>query len=151
MKIVMVTTNSNTTKAMIEHEDRVISKSQASDIIFREVYADESVTEKERSRATRARFMEELDMSAPCAGTYYQNSKSSIINGGDKFGHNKATNARARARTADPIVHERWRVVNAKTNEILKSFTSRTAAQTYNKELKAEGTAAKWVDGTKAA
>lgn len=139
----------------------LFSKSQAATIIYREEVANEDAEGSLRKRfMTRA--MEELELSKHGANTYYYNERQQA-NGEYKYKHNKNSAERKKAQQAEeapveapvaeeaPVEVHRWQVVLKDTRDLIDSFTTRTAAQNFNKEQKAAGKDTVMVDGNKKA
>ncbi len=126
------------------------SKSQASTVIYREVQADESINSKHRRAEFLNRVSVELALGKHGGSTYYHNEQR-LERGDPKFGFNSAANKKAALRKkaekstkrSEPEIEEcpleRWQVILKDTRSVLDSFTSRTAAQKFNKEQKAAG------------
>lgn len=136
------------------------SKSQAATIIYREVMADSEAEGSPRGRFI-ARAMVELELSKHGANTYFYNERQQA-NGEYKYKHNKNSAERKKSREtveasveaveeAAPVEVHRWQVVLKDTRALVDSFTTRTAAQQFNKEQKAAGKETVMVDGEKAA
>lgn len=136
------------------------SKSQVAGYIFDEVIANEAIETKYQRAAFIERCQAELDMSTNGASTYFYNKRKKAA-GGNEYQHNinsaakkKAMQAEAQPEAAPVVVEEekgRWRVVLKDTRSLLKSFTTRTAAQTFNKEQKKSGLETVMVDAEKVA
>ncbi|MFY0656412.1 MAG: hypothetical protein JXR12_06650 [Neptunomonas phycophila] len=105
------------------------------------------------------------------AASYYQMCRQRA-NGKDMYGSHKKWNKKnAEAVKAEkstdegqidqPVIEEqikpevnvdmsnRWLVGNKAEKHVFASFTTRTAAQTHNKELKEQGVDSNWIDGSK--
>jgi len=134
------------------------SKSQAATVIYREVQADESLVTKHRRAAFLNRVAVELHLGEAGGSTYYYN-KQRAERGEDEYGCNKNTNKKAQLRkkaankkaktTVEECAIERWQVVMKDTKALVKSFSTRTEAQTFNKAQKANGKNVQWIDGNK--
>lgn len=156
----------------IHHKDREISKAHGFNLIYRETAKDESLETTALGKAVRAEAIEKLEMTSAGSHTYLANSRRAA-SGGDMYKHNKATNKKARVAAAEErakklaasateevvetvetpaetVVEDlkRWRVENKDTKVLIESFTTRSAAQKFNKES-TENT--RWFDGEKAA
>ena len=110
----------------------------------------------------------EIKLTKNGAASYYQMCRQRA-NGKDMYGSHKKWNKKnAEAQKAEkgnttdqPKAEEqiqpevnvdmsnRWLVGNKVEKQVFASFTTRTAAQTHNKELKAQGVDSTWIDGTK--
>lgn len=157
-----------------KENSRQTSASNAANKVYADVMYQLENGDIERPRKEfMRRCIEELAMTNNGASTYFHNKKRKFERGEDEYGLNKATNKKANERKklereaakkakAEPEtpkkstvdsepeseVH-RWQVIDVKTNSLIDSFTTRSAAQKFNKELKAEGNETKWVDGDK--
>lgn len=156
----------------IMHGDREISKAHGFTLIYRETAKDETLEQTALGKLVRAEAIEKLGMTKAGTHTYLANSRRAAA-GGDMYKHNKATNKKAREAAAvkraetlaasvtdkevektetptETVVEElnRWRVENKDTKVLIQTFTTRTAAQKFNKES-TENT--RWFDGEKAA
>lgn len=142
----------------------MFSKSQAATVIFREESENQDAEGSLRKRFM-ARVMDELQMGSSGANTYYYNEVNQS-KGEYKYKHNKASALRKKEREAEQTTEEvtdqqveqtqdesgevhRWQVVLKDTRELLDSFTTRKAAQSFNKEQKAAGVETVMVDGEK--
>lgn len=108
----------------------------------------------------------EIKLTKNGAASYYQMCRQRA-NGKDMYGSHKKWNKKhAEAQKAEkqneqPTVEEqvqpevnvdmsnRWLVGNKVEKTVFASFTTRTAAQNHNKELKEQGVDSNWIDGTK--
>lgn len=145
----------------------IMSKSHASEMIFREEMAKDAASEEKSVRQRYiARVMSEIGLSKNGAATYFQNEKNRD-RGEDKYKHNKASRVRAKQRedankskeeqtakveekaTEEAKEIHRWQVVLKDTRALVDSFTGRKAAQEFNKEQKAAGVETVMVDGNK--
>jgi len=91
-------------------------------------------------------------LSAAACYTYARNARLAL-SGGDPYETNKKWyHAQAEKRVENPLASaDRWCVEDKASKKLLESFTSRSAAQSYNKAMKSEGVDARWFDKTKIA
>lgn len=90
----------------------------------------------------------EIRLSKNGAATYFYMCKKRAA-GEDMYSSHKKWN-KSKATTPEVDMSNRWFVGNKNTQSVFASFTSRAAAQTHNKELKAKGIESNWIDGQKA-
>ena len=120
----------------------------------------EAGTEEFAQGSIRKQFIHEvmnhssLSMSKPGAARYYQMC-CERARGDDMYSSNKKWN-KAQAKTAPQTVEEinvdlsgRWLVGSKVDKSVFASFTTRTAAQEHNKNLKSQGINSNWMDSQK--
>ena len=142
--------------------------------VFRPLAAQEANGDEFEQGSMRKQFIFEVTTTEDAsikltkngAASYYQMCRQRA-NGQDMYGSHKKWNKKnAEAQKAEkqndqPTVEEqvqpevnvdmsnRWLVGNKVEKQVFASFTTRTAAQNHNKELKAQGVESNWIDGDK--
>ncbi len=130
--------------------------------VFRPLQAQETAGTEEFAQGTmRKQFIHtlvnhtgDLKMSKAGAASYYQMCRNRL-NGKDMYSSHKKWN-KSQAKTAPQTVEEinvdlsgRWLVGNKVDKSVFASFTTRTAAQEHNKNLKSQGINSNWMDSQK--
>lgn len=147
--------------------DRIVdmNKMQLSIHVMRNIQADETIEGRQQT-GIFVGIMMPLGLTKSGCYTYARNVRNHL-NGGDAYESNKKWNKKradelkaekANESTEEEVIEQnpleeanRWCVENKDTKELLNSFTSRTAAQDYNRKLKSEGKNTRWFDKTKVA
>lgn len=153
--------------------DRVIAmnKMQLSVHVMRNIQGDDTIAERDQTSVFKA-IMMQLGMTKTGCYTYARNVRMHL-SGGDAYSSNKKWNkkraAELRVQRAEEVAESdnsgdqvepeqkdieqlnRWCVRNKDTKQIVNSFTTRTAAQAYNKKLKEAGENTQWFDKQKTA
>jgi hypothetical protein len=160
----------------IEFEGVMMSKSRAFSLIFRRISKDESLDSKEIGKAVKIAVNAAFECTTACFGTYLANNRRVANGGDmyhhNKITNAKRRKrqqeiaqiaADVLAESVTSIVTEgpqevvtevvtnvvelnRWRVEDKDTKVLIDSFTSRSAAQEFNKSQ--EGNT-RWFDGNK--